>query len=410
MFSAATTQRANPANYPHNATSQMNQESLPTSVNDNDMRYREMRKVTLLGSVLDLALGIVKIVVGKLAFSQALIADGVHSLSDLVTDFLVIWAAKEANREPDADHPYGHQRIETVATIMLSLLLLGVAVAIGFNAVGGIFSDEVPETPTFWALVVAAISVVSKEAIYQYTVRAADRIGSELLRSNAWHSRTDALSSIVVIIGIGGSMAGFVYLDAVAALVVALIIMYIALKMIWLGVRELIDTGVDPQQLAAIRQSAMRIEGVSDIHDLRTRRMGSDVYLDGHVLVDPKLSVSEGHRIGDAVHASLKAEYTNLSDMTIHVDAEDDENYHYSSRLPLRRELISRLQGHWKEVPEAGTIDRIVLHYLSGQVQVEVWLPLDQFETTENAHDVAHALKAACADDEQIAQLEVLFH
>ena len=186
--------------------------------------YRETKRITLIGGALDLGLGILKLAVGKLSFSQSLVADGVHSLSDLVTDILVIWAAKEASREPDADHPYGHQRIETVATIVLGLLLVMVAAAIGLTAVDGLIAGKQQPTPTFWALIAAAVSVLSKEFIYRWTMRVADRVKSTLLRSNAWHSRSDALSSIIVIIGVGGSMIGITSLDAIAAVIVALMI------------------------------------------------------------------------------------------------------------------------------------------------------------------------------------------
>ena len=372
-------------------------------------RYRETKRATLIGAAVDLGLGVTKIVVGKLAFSQSLIADGVHSLSDLVTDALVVWAAKEAHREPDADHPYGHQRIETVATISLGLLLAIVAVAIGFNAISGVIRQEPLHTPTFWSFAVAAVSVLSKETIYQYTMRVADRIQSDLLRSNAWHSRSDALSSIVVIIGVGGSMLGLIYLDAIAAVIVALMIVYVALKMIWQGVTELIDTGIGADQLSAIRNAALQIEGVTDIHDLRTRRMGSDIFLDGHVLVDPRLSVSEGHRIGDAVHAGLKRNFENLADITIHIDAEDDEKYQKSSHLPLRPELTSRLKKYWQDIPESENISRIVLHYLDGQLQVEVWIPMEQLETLDDGGRIKRALREACKHDKQIESVVVVF-
>ena len=372
-------------------------------------RYRETKRVTLIGAAVDFGLGVTKIVVGKLAYSQSLIADGVHSLSDLVTDALVVWAAKEAHREPDADHPYGHQRIETVATISLGLLLAAVAVAIGFSAISGVIKQQPVQTPTFWALVVAAVSVFSKETIYQYTMRVADRIQSDLLRSNAWHSRSDALSSIVVIIGVGGSMLGLIYLDAIAAVIVAAMIVYVALKMIWQGVTELIDTGIDAEQLSSIRDVALQIEGVTDIHDLRTRRMGSDIFLDGHVLVDPRLSVSEGHRIGDAVYDGLKRNFENLADVTIHIDAEDDEKYQKSSHLPLRSELTSRLKTYWQNIPASKNISRIVLHYLDGQLQIEVWIPIDELETLDDGDRIKHALREACRHDKQIESVRVLF-
>ncbi|MFC1681662.1 cation diffusion facilitator family transporter [Pseudomonadota bacterium] len=372
-------------------------------------RYKETRRVTLIGSALDLALGVLKIVVGKFSFSQSLVADGVHSLSDLATDVLVIWAAKEASREPDADHPYGHQRIETVATVALGLLLITVAVAIGWDAANGLIIGQPIRIPTFWALVVAAVSVVSKEAIYRYTMRVADRIGSDLLRSNAWHSRSDAFSSVVVIIGVGGSMIGVYWLDSVAAVIVALMIIHIAAGMIWQSARELIDTGVDAEQLAAISEAARNIEGVTDIHDLRTRRMGSDVLVDGHVLVDSNISVSEGHRIGDAVYHKLATKFENITDITIHVDPEDDAAYQRSSHLPLRSEITKRLRAYWRGIDGADDIERIVLHYIDGRIQVEAWLPMSGFKSVEQVKATAEMLRASCDADEQIERVDILF-
>jgi cation diffusion facilitator family transporter len=171
-----------------------------------DRRYREVRKVTLIGAVVDLVLGVVKIVVGYAASSQALIADGVHSLSDLATDFLVLFAAKHSHREADAEHPYGHGRIETVATVALGVALLAVAAGICYEAVARFLETETLPHPGALALVIALLSVASKEAIYQYTVRVARRLRSNMLHANAWHSRTDAISSIVVVIGVGGAM------------------------------------------------------------------------------------------------------------------------------------------------------------------------------------------------------------
>ena len=164
--------------------------------------------MTLIGAVVDLSLGVVKFVVGRLAGSQPLVADGIHSLSDLATDFMVLFAAKHAHREADAEHPYGHGRIETVATVALGASLIIVAIGISFDAVRRMLNPELLMHPGVLALVVAMISVASKEAIYQYTARIARRLRSSMLQANAWHSRSDAISSIVVVIGIAGAVAG----------------------------------------------------------------------------------------------------------------------------------------------------------------------------------------------------------
>lgn len=373
-------------------------------------RYLRTRWVTLVGGVVDLVLGVLKILVGVIAHSQALIADGVHSLSDLATDFLVIWAAKHASRKPDSRHPYGHQRIETVASMVLGMMLVGVAVGIAYDSALRILEDTPIVIPGTWALVVAGLSVVFKEVVYHYTMRAANDLDSELLRSNAWHSRSDALSSIVVIIGVGGTMAGLTYLDAIAAIVVALMIVAVGGKMIWTGAQELTDTGLDPERVDRMIAVLHNVEGVVDVHDFRTRRMGADVFVDGHVLVDSRLSVSEGHRIGEAVRQQLRQEFPKVADFIVHIDAEDDESYQRSDRLPLRRDFVPRLRELWRDIPESRHIDKITLHYLNGKIHVELWLPADGSVRVEQIAQIRDRLRAAASRDPDIGSVEVLLN
>ncbi len=377
---------------------------------DKLQRYTITRRVTLVGAVVDLLLGVSKIAVGQLAHSQALVADGVHSLSDLMTDFMVIWAAKHASRGPDAGHPYGHQRIETLASIVLGILLCVVALGIAYDAIMTLVKGETLPTPGVTALVIATLSVVSKEVIYHYTMRAARQLQSELLRSNAWHSRSDAFSSVVVIVGLLGTMFGYVFFDAVAAVIVAAMIAWIGGQVIVNGARELVDTAPDPGLVDEIRKVACSIEGVADIHDVRTRRMGSDILLDGHVLLqEPKISVSEGHQIGEAVRNKLKREFSDLSDIVIHVDAEDDKSYQQSAHLPLRGELLKDLQKSFSGVPGAKSIKRTVLHYLDGGVRVELWLTLDEFADMTQAKHTADALRLAGQTDPRVRTMDILF-
>ncbi len=372
-------------------------------------RYEDIRRVTVIGGIIDLLLGVVKIIVGKLAFSQALVADGVHSLSDLATDVMVIWAAKHASREPDEHHPYGHQRIETVATIVLGLMLAVVAIGIAYDALEDVWRHKAISEPGAWALIVAATSVVSKEWVYHYTIRVADRLQSDMLRSNAWHSRSDAISSVIVIIGVTGAMFGWVYLDAIAAVGVAIMIIYIAIKMVRNGILELIDTGVDPERLQTMTSVIRETEGVVDAHDLRTRLMGANIYLDGHVLVDPKVSVSEGHRIGEAVRHRLKQEFDEITDITIHIDSEDDESYQLSDKLPLRNELKQHFLEQLTDIPQAQGIRRITFHYLNGRIHAELWLPLLLFDSLEHAQQVAAEIRHRLNQQDRVAKVDVLF-
>jgi cation diffusion facilitator family transporter len=340
-------------------------------------RYRATRRVTLIGSALDLTLAVAKIVVGMLAHSQALVADGIHSLSDLGTDFMVIWAARHAHRQPDQEHPYGHGRIETVATVALGTVLVAVAAGIAWDSLRRLFEPDLLLQPGPLALTVAIVSVLSKEWIYRYTMRVARRLNSNLLKANAWHSRTDAISSIVVVIGIIGVMLGYPFLDAVAAVVVALLIARIGWGLTWSALRELIDTALDAKEVERIRASIMTVDGVRTLHMLRTRRSGGNAFVDVHILVDPQVSVSEGHQIGERVRKRLLADSSDVSDVTVHIDPEDDERNSPCDHLPLREEMLAILDQAWDGQALAARVQNVALHYLNGKVHLDLTLPLD---------------------------------
>jgi len=197
----------------------------------NNHRYLEIRRVTVIGAVIDLVLGIAKIIFGFFGHSHGLVADGVHSLSDLATDVLVVWAARHGTQEADEEHPYGHERIQTIATVLLGLALIMVGLGIAFNAVNRLVSPETLMAPSNATLAVAFLSIIAKEWIYQFTMRVAHQIQSKLLKANAWHSRSDALSSVVVLIGIGGTMIGVDYLDALAAVAVGAMIIHVGWRL-----------------------------------------------------------------------------------------------------------------------------------------------------------------------------------
>lgn len=371
-------------------------------------RYSQTRRVTLIGAVLDLVLGAAKIIAGVIGHSQGLVADGVHSLSDLVTDGVVIWAAKQGTREADSDHPYGHERIQTVATVLLGLVLIAVAIGIAYDAVVRLFNPESLSAPAKLTLVIAALSIVSKEAIYHYTVRVARRIRSKLLQANAWHSRSDALSSVVVLLGILGAMAGLTYLDAVAAIIVASMILHVAWSFGWDSLRELIDTGLEKTHLDNMRETMISVEGVRDIHQLRTRRMGPQVLADVHVTVDPDISVSEGHRISDEVQRVLLNELDEPTDVTVHIDPEDDAVSAPSSHLPLRGDVLPTLRECCARVSDVQP-DRIVLHYLRGKINLEIWLAMDNFNDIDQAKYCARQLRQALNGEDQIGEVIVAF-
>jgi len=374
----------------------------------NNPRYLEVRKVTLIGSAVDFLLGVVKILVGLSAHSQALIADGLHSLSDLATDFVVLYAAKHSHREADEDHPYGHGRIETLTTVGLGITLIGVAFGIGYDAARRMNEPELLLAPGMLALAVAFVSVIAKEIIYQYTRNAAVRLRSNMLMANAWHSRSDAISSVVVVIGIGGAMMGYPYLDAVAAIAVAVMIAKIGFDLVRASSKELIDTALEPEVVDAIRKEISKVEGVRALHMLRSRRSGGDALVDLHVQVDPCISVSEGHQIGDTVRRRLLKRIDEVTDVTVHIDPEDDERESLSDKLPLRGDLLRELQRKWTDI-EGVDAEHITLHYLRGKLRIDLELPLSVLETVPDPRGLIDKIEQAAKELPEVDSVNVSF-
>ncbi len=371
-------------------------------------RYREVRKVTLIGSVVDFLLGVAKIVVGWIAHSEALVADGIHSLSDLATDFIVLYAAKHSHRDADEDHPYGHGRIETLATVGLGIALILVAFSIAWDAVLRIGEPDSLFAPGALALVVAFVSILSKEAIYQYTMRVARRLRSNMLMANAWHSRSDAISSIVVFIGVAGAMMGYHYLDAVAAVVVAVMIAKIGLDLVLSSTRELIDTALEPELVDSIREAIIGVNGVRALHMLRSRRSGGQALVDLHLQVDPRISVSEGHQIGDTVRRQLLERFDEVTDVTVHIDPEDDEKESPCDHLPLRDDLVDRLSKQWAGLTSIEGSD-ITLHYLRGKLQVDVMLPLSVLDQYDDPASLVQQIERAAKSLSEVEGVQVCF-
>jgi len=368
------------------------------------------QRVTIVCAVLNLLLSVVKVFIGTVGHSQALIADGIHSLSDLASDAMVLVAIKFASRDADADHPYGHARFETVATIALGVLLLLVALGIGLDAADRIANPAALLTPGYLALGGAVASILTKEWMYWYNIRVAKQLNSSLMRANAWHHRSDAISSVIVLVGIGGTMLGLPWLDAVGAIGVALMIGKIGWDLGWGGIRDLVDTGVDADELQQIRKLIEAVDGVQAFHKLRTRRMGDSVLIEAHVLVGNHVTVSEGHMISDRIRARLLAEHDDVSDVLIHIDPEDDTSERPSSNLPGRDEVMQMLESCWESVQLAGRVERVNLHYLEGKIDVEVFLPLDAAMDTDHARKIAASFADAAASCEPIGKLDVFFH
>ncbi|MEJ2389697.1 MAG: cation diffusion facilitator family transporter [Chromatiaceae bacterium] len=285
-------------------------------------------RTAVIGGLWDLILSAMKITAGVVWHSQALVADGIHSVSDLLSDGLVWFAGRHAGQAPDQRHPYGHGRFETVATLALGALLAAVAVGIAWDAGTRLFSPAKLLHPAPLAVVPVIVSILVKESLYWWTLGYARRVRSEMLRANAWHHRSDAVSSIIVLVGLVGTLAGLPYLDALAAVVVAVMVAKIAWDLGWGAIQELVDTGLEDSRLEDIRETIRSVGGVRNIHMLRTRRYGGAAAVDVHVLVDPRAAA------------------------------------------------LARLERIWQLEPLGRRAYRTVLHYLNGHIDVELYLPL----------------------------------
>lgn len=350
--------------------------------NNHHSEFRSARRVTLIGMVLDAVLGLIKCVGGLLFHSQALIVDGIHSFTDVASDLVVLAVMKVSRQAPDQSHPYGHQRIETMGTMLLGSLLLVVGGALAWDNLQRLLAPSADRLPEWPVLVAATVSVVSKEWIFRYTRHVGEAIRSDLILANAWHSRTDAFSSVIVLLSTIGAMMGYIWLDAVAAVAIAFIICRIGWRFAWDSVKELVDTAVSPEDTEKLTHIAKQTEGVLDVHELRSRRMGHDILLDIHLLVKPEISVSEGHQVGLHVVAAMREAFPELKDINFHIDPENDELVqHTTDRLPSRKEIRDLLGEIIEEMP---LTTHLRLHYLSNRVHLELFVE----------HPTGHSLAA----------------
>jgi cation diffusion facilitator family transporter len=372
-------------------------------------RNRKTKTVSIVGAVTNLVLSVVKIVIGYMAHSQALIVDGIHSVSDLLSDALVLFAAHHANQEPDEEHPYGHGRFETAATMALGILLILVAIGIGWDTLQRMMTHEEIPIPGALALWATIFSILANEALYWYTIIVARQIHSSMLEANAWHHRSDAISSIVVLAGIGGTLLGIENLDLVAALIVAVMIGKIGWSLGWSAMEELVDKSLDPEEVEKVAKLIDDVDGVRSLHMLRTRKSGHQSAADVHVLVDPWLSVSEGHMIAAAVENRLKKKVRHLNDVTVHIDPENDEESPPCEGLPMRKQVMQLLQEYWQGQTCIDKDTKIKLHYLSGKINIDLVLPISCYGNQEQSKSIRKTLNEKIEQDKRFGRLQIFY-
>ncbi|WP_052384391.1 cation diffusion facilitator family transporter [Cobetia amphilecti] len=405
-------------------------QSSPADAASTASAKREAQRITLIGAALDGVLGVAKLVIGKLVGSQALIADGIHSLSDLVTDAFVLVATHYGRQAPDRSHPWGHERIETLGTLVLGSLLLAVAGAIGWEGILRswelMFGSLTIPLPGALGIGIAIISLLGKEGIFRATLKIARKQKSKLLEANAWHSRSDALSTVAVLIGLIGTQLGASWLDGIAAVVVGVMVGKIGASLAWEASRELIDTALPREQQHAMRECLLSLPEVRGAHDLRSRTLAGRIVLEVHLLVAPRISVSEGHAIGHHAVARLKAEFPQLSDVLYHIDPEDDSHLGQASLtqptrqqpLPLRSDIIAALEECWQQSPLWQARSGLTLHYVnhvtprtshhSTAPHVDILLELPTCTTEAATETALQCYRDADSRNASIAEMERL--
>lgn len=289
-------------------------------------REKEIRRITIAGAVVNIVLTTLKIIAGILGRSAAMIADGVHSLSDLFSDVIVLIFTHISSKGKDRDHSFGHGKFETLATLIVSVMLVVVGadfMAKGVRKIIGVLNGEmipVPGMVAFWA---AAASIAAKEILYHVTARVGKKINSPVVMANAWHHRSDAFSSIGALAGIGGAIIlgdRWAILDPLASCGISIAIIVVAVKMALPSLAELLEASLPEEMENEIKEIAMSVKGVDDIHELKTRRNGISVIIDAHVVVDPDMTVVQAHDIATAVETALRSRFGAETQINIHVE------------------------------------------------------------------------------------------
>jgi len=291
-----------------------------------ESREKKIRSITLWGALLNVFLMLLKLISGVLIKSSALIADGVHSLSDLITDFIVLIGTRLSSKPADKTHPYGHGKLETISSQLIALVLLVISFGLIWSAGVSIYRRE-HNYPGYLVLVVAAVSVITKEIIFFMTRKIARITHSTVLYANAWHHRSDSLSSVAVLIGGIISLLGWGHADQLATIMVGFMIMGIACKILFEGVMELAEHSADKESIQKIEKVLTEEKGISSWHALRTRKLGGELCIDVHVLVDSTLSVLEGHDISVELEKKIKSVLSNPLNILVHIEPDIKEIY-----------------------------------------------------------------------------------
>ncbi len=332
-----------------------------------------------IAALINLILGLSKIAIGHFYDSHALVIDGIHSFSDLLTDVAIFWISSIAHKKPDQNHPYGHEKFETLGTVALGSILLVTAGALVYETVEKLLFLKAQQTiPQIQTLYMAFVSILLNEFLFRYTIYKSKKIDSQLLAANAWHHRTDAISSIIVLISVFISRYSYPWLDDLAALIIAIMIARVGQKYLLQAIQELSDRGLDKTYLDKLDHALNEIDEIKSYHNLRTRKMGERVLVDINIEVSPTISVTEGHEISTLAANKLNQILENKADVTVHIDTENDMedefSHNYEQNLPLRSDIITILTELDQELLNSDLIKDIRLHYFQNKIDIEFLL------------------------------------
>ena len=337
--------------------------------------------------------------------STAMIADGIHSLSDLLTDVVVLFTHKIGQLPADENHPYGHGRAETIGATLVGAIIIVAGFGLAYESWAIITTGEY-RTPLIPAAVAAAVSIIIKEILFRYTRSVGEKANSPSVVANAWHHRSDAISSFAALVGIGGAMAGYPVMDPIAAMIVSVLIAKVGYDIAFKGLSELMDTALSETETRRIEVLINNLPGVIQTHNLRTRKIGGEVLMDVHILVDHEASVTEGHHIAENVRRELIRAMGNVQDVLVHVDTEDDaefESIYWANRFYLEKQ-VDPIIASMKDIQER---THLRAHYHGGKTTLEVFIKMREGLDANQANSISKELKEYLENIEHVHEVRV---
>ena len=362
-------------------------------------------KVIVVGAIANLLLSIFKFIGGILGNSVALVADAIHSLSDLMTDVIVLFTHRIGQMPQDEDHPYGHGRAETIGATVIGLFIIATGIGVIYETWQAL-GESSGKTPGWLAVIAATLSIIINEGLFHYTRRVGEATQSPSLIANAWHHRSDAISSIAALIGIIGAGQGFPFMDPLAGAVVGVMIVKVGIDITREGVRDLMDTALSEEHIKKIHSILTEIPEVIHFHDLRSRVIGGEFLIDVHIIVDPEMTVTEGHRVAEIARRSLIKAFNNIQDVLVHVDGESDTEI--EAIYPMtRKELIEIARPLIAELDGSISQPKIRVHHIKGKNIVDVFIKIGVEQNMKDSRTLVANIKSKLETAPQIDQARV---